>query len=190
MKVAKGVVVNLAYKLHTDDGVLVGESTVSEPLSYLHGYGGLIIGLEKALEGRSVGECFDITVGSSEAYGDFDENLVQRVPKKLFMDTGELTVGMRFLAETDQGQLPVEITAVEDEYVVVDGNSMLAGQNLNFSVQVLAARPATTEELEHGHVHGDHDECCHGHEESTESEDEATRTDSVAKRSVSRDSHH
>ncbi len=76
-------------------------------------------------------------------------------------------------AETDQGPVPVEITEVEDDHVVVDGNHMLAGQNLKFNVEVVAIREATAEELEHGHVHGahghdhdhdhGHDGCCGGH---------------------------
>ena len=89
------------------------------------------------------------------------------------MGVDELQVGMRFLAETDQGPVPVEITEVEDDHVVVDGNHMLAGQNLKFNVEVVAIREATAEELEHGHVHGahghdhdhdhGHDGCCGGH---------------------------
>ena len=106
-------------------------------------------------------------------FGQYDENLVQRVPKDVFMGVDELQVGMRFLAETDQGPVPVEITEVEDDHVVVDGNHMLAGQNLKFNVEVVAIREATAEELEHGHVHGahghdhdhdhGHDGCCGGH---------------------------
>jgi len=149
MKVAKDLVVSLAYQVRTEDGVLVDESPVSAPLDYLHGHGSLISGLETALDG----------------------NLVQRVPKDVFMGVDELQVGMRFLAETDQGPVPVEITAVEDDHVVVDGNHMLAGQNLKFNVEVVAIREATEEELAHGHVHGahdhhhdhDHDGCCGGH---------------------------
>ncbi|MCE1741495.1 peptidylprolyl isomerase, partial [Enterobacter hormaechei] len=77
-------------------------------------------------------------------------------------------VGMRFLADTDMGPVPVEITAVEGEHVVVDGNHMLAGQNLKFNVEVIAIREATEEELAHGHVHGAHghehgEGCCGGH---------------------------
>jgi FKBP-type peptidyl-prolyl cis-trans isomerase 2 len=68
---------------------------------------------------------------------------VQRVPKDVFMGVDELQVGMRFLAETDQGPVPVEITEVEDDHVVVDGNHMLAGQNLKFNVEVVAIREAT-----------------------------------------------
>ncbi|QCR34800.1 peptidylprolyl isomerase [Nissabacter sp. SGAir0207] len=172
MKVAKDLVVSLAYQVRTEDGVLVDESPVSAPLDYLHGHGSLIAGLEKALEGHDVGDRFDVHVGANEAYGTYDENLVQRVPKDVFMGVDELQVGMRFIADTDQGQVPVEITEVEDDHVTVDGNHMLAGQNLNFNVEVVAIREATADELAHGHVHGEHghhhhehgDSCCGGHD--------------------------
>ena len=167
MKVAKDIVVSLAYQVRTEDGVLVDESPTTAPLDYLHGHGALIAGLEKALEGRAQGESFDVFIPANEAYGDFDDNLVQRVPKDVFMGVDELQVGMRFLADTDQGPVPVEITEVEDDHVVVDGNHMLAGQNLNFNVEIVALREATAEELAHGHVHGAHDHgeggCCGGH---------------------------
>ncbi|AOM42036.1 peptidylprolyl isomerase [Xenorhabdus hominickii] len=168
MKVAKDLVVSLAYQVRTEDGVLVDESTVSAPLDYLHGRGSLISGLEKALEGREAGERFDVSVESNDAYGQYDDNLVQRVPKDVFVGVDEVQVGMRFLADTDQGPIPVEITEVDGDEVVVDANHMLAGQNLKFNVEIVAIREATEEELSHGHVHGqggcgDHDH--HDHEE-------------------------
>ncbi|QTL40114.1 peptidylprolyl isomerase [Xenorhabdus budapestensis] len=167
MKVAKDLVVSLAYQVRAEDGVLVDESPVSAPLDYLHGRGSLISGLEKALEGREAGERFDVSVEANDAYGQYDENLVQRVPKDVFVGVEELQVGMRFLADTDMGPVPVEITALEGDEVVVDGNHMLAGQNLKFNVEIVAVREATEEELAHGHVHGqggcgDHDH--HDHE--------------------------
>ncbi|MGV3346749.1 peptidylprolyl isomerase [Enterobacteriaceae bacterium LUAb1] len=167
MKVAKDRVVSLAYQVHTEEGELVDESSVSTPLDYLHGHGSLITGLENALEGHEAGDKFEVYVTSSEAYGAYDEDLVQRVPKDVFVGVDELEVGMRFLADTDQGQIPVEITAVEDDHVAVDGNHMLAGQNLNFKVEVVAIREATPEELEHGHVHGEHDHDHHHHDHSS-----------------------
>src|SRR5476649_68839 len=172
--VAKDLVVSLAYQVRTEDGVLVDESPVSAPLDYLHGHGSLISGLENALTGRNVGDRFDLHILADDAYGQQDDNLIQRVPKEVFMGVEELEVGMRFLAETDQGPVPVEITLVDGDEVVVDGNHMLAGQDLNFNVEVLAVRDATAEEMEHGHVHGEHDHdheghdhgegCCGGHD--------------------------
>ncbi|CDH04693.1 peptidylprolyl isomerase [Xenorhabdus bovienii] len=169
MKVAQDLVVSLAYQVRTEEGVLVDESPVSAPLDYLHGRGSLISGLEKAVEGREAGERFDVSVEANDAYGQYDENLVQRVPKDVFVGVDELQVGMRFLADTDMGPVPVEITALEGDEVVVDGNHMLAGQNLKFNVEIVAIREATEEELAHGHVHGqggcgDHDHD-HDHEE-------------------------
>ncbi|WP_413484256.1 peptidylprolyl isomerase [Morganella psychrotolerans] len=165
MKVATDLVVSLAYQVRTEDGVLVDESPASAPLDYLHGRGSLISGLESALEGRIAGDVFDVDVGANDAYGQYDENLVQRVPKDVFMGVEELEVGMRFLADTDMGPVPVEITGVEGDEVIVDGNHMLAGQNLKFHVEVMGVREATAEELEHGHVHGEGEEggCCGGH---------------------------
>lgn len=169
MKIEKDRVVSLAYQVRTDDGVLVDESTVSAPLDYLHGHGSLISGLEKALAGHQVGDKFDVFVSANDAYGDYDEDLVQRVPKAVFGDVQELEVGMRFMAETDQGPVPVEITDVEDDAVVVDGNHMLAGQDLKFNVEIVAVRDATDEEIAHGHAHnGSHhhgDGCCGDHHE-------------------------
>ncbi|MBT0488266.1 peptidylprolyl isomerase [Morganella morganii] len=168
MKVAKDLVVSLAYQVRTEDGVLVDESPASAPLDYLHGCGALISGLESALDGRVAGDVFDVDVGANDAYGQYDENLVQRVPKDVFVGVDELEVGMRFLADTDMGPVPVEITGIEGDEVIVDGNHMLAGQNLKFHVEVIGVREATAEELEHGHVHGEEGGCCGGHDHGEE----------------------
>ncbi len=82
MKVAKDLVVSLAYQVRTEDGVLVDESPVSAPLDYLHGHGSLISGLETALEGHEVGDKFDVAVGANDAYGQYDENLLQLLTAK------------------------------------------------------------------------------------------------------------
>ena len=168
MKVAKDLVVSLAYQVRTEDGVLVDESPASAPLDYLHGRGALISGLESALDGRVAGDVFDVDVGANDAYGQYDELLVQRVPKDVFVGVDELEVGMRFLADTDMGPVPVEITGIEGDEVIVDGNHMLAGQNLKFHVEVIGVREATAEELEHGHVHGEEGGCCGGHDHGEE----------------------
>ncbi|AUI67091.1 MULTISPECIES: peptidylprolyl isomerase [Glaesserella] len=173
MKITKNVVPSIAYQVRTQDGVLVDEAPVEQPLEYLHGHNNLVIGLENALEGKAVGDTFEVRVKPEEAYGEYNENMVQRVPKEVFMGVDELEVGMRFIADTDLGPLPVVITEVDGDEVVVDGNHMLAGQELLFSVEVVATREATLEEIAHGHIHQeggccghDHDEehtCCGGH---------------------------
>ncbi len=179
MKIENNLVVSLAYQLKLDDGVVLDQSTVDAPLDYLHGHNNLITGLENQLTGKSVGDKFTAVIAPEDAYGEHNEALVQRVPANVFHGVDQLEVGMRFLADTDQGQIPVEITEVDGDEVVVDGNHMLAGQTLTFDVEVVAIRPATEDEVAHGHIHqaggcghdhGDDHECCggHGHDDDHE----------------------
>lgn len=178
MKIEKNVVVSLAYQVKVEGGAVVDQSTVEAPLDYLHGHNNLITGLENELLGKVAGDKFTATIAPEDAYGEHSDDLVQRVPADVFHGVEQIEVGMRFLADTDQGQIPVEITEVDGDEVVVDGNHMLAGQILTFDVEVVAVREATEEEVAHGHVHqagGHHHEhdgdCCdhdHGHEEKKE----------------------
>lgn len=172
MKIAKDNVVSIAYQVRTKDGVLVDEATAVAPLEYLHGAGNLIKGLEDALVGRVAGDKFDVEVASNNAYGDYNDNLVQEVPKEVFVGVDDLEVGMRFLADTEHGPVPVEITAIDGDKITVDGNHMLAGQDLKFTVEIIDVREATEEELTHGHVHGAHGHShggcgCGGHGEES-----------------------
>ncbi|RJX72296.1 peptidylprolyl isomerase [Vibrio sinensis] len=162
MKIEKNVVVSLAYQLKVEDAV-VDQSTADAPLDYLHGNNNLITGLENALEGKVAGDKFEVTVAPEDAYGEHNDELVQRVPANVFQGVDQIEVGMRFLADTDQGQIPVEITEVDGDEVVVDGNHMLAGQTLTFVVEVVAVREATEEEIAHGHIHQGGG-CCGGHD--------------------------
>ncbi len=163
MKIEKNVVASLAYKVMLEDGVVVDQSTTEAPLDYLHGHNNLITGLEKELEGKVAGDKFSTTVAPDDAYGEHNDALVQRVPAEVFQGVDQIEVGMRFLADTDQGPIPVEVTEVDGDEVVVDGNHMLAGQTLTFEVEVVAVREATAEEIEHGHIH-QAGGCCGGHD--------------------------
>ncbi|MPW37575.1 peptidylprolyl isomerase [Vibrio sp. B1Z05] len=177
MKIDNNSVVSLAYQVKLEEGVVVDQAGVDAPLDYLHGHNNLVVGLEKALAGRAVGDKFSVTVSPEEAYGEHSDAMVQRVPANVFQGVDELEVGMRFLADTDQGQIPVEITEVDGDEVVVDGNHMLAGQTLTFDVEVVAIREATEEEVAHGHIHREgahgHDdhECCGGKGECGKGDD-------------------
>jgi len=170
MKVAKHRVVSLIYQVRTEENRLLEEYDLDSPLQYLHGQDTFIPALEKTLEGREVGERFELHLDADDAYGCRDENLVQRVEKALFVDDDDptLEVGMCFLVDTDQGQMPVTITAIEDQHVVIDGSHLLSGQNLHFNIEIVAIRQATEQELQHGEVYCGHhhhhyqqtDNCC------------------------------
>jgi FKBP-type peptidyl-prolyl cis-trans isomerase SlyD len=147
-------VVAIHYTLTDEDGVEIDSSRGQNPLTYLHGGGNIIPGLERALVGKQAGDKLQVKVAAADAYGEFVEEMVQSVPLSAFGEDAEVTVGMRFRANTGQGELSVVVTSVEADVVTVDGNHPLAGKNLHFDVDVIAVRDATAVELTHGHVHG------------------------------------
>lgn len=162
MAISENSVVTLDFSVSNANGELLDSTEDKQPLEYLHGTGYLVAGLEAELDNKVVGEDFDITLAPEQAYGERDEALVQSVPGELF-DGMEVSEGDTFVAETDDGHRPVTIVEVAEEYVKVDGNHPLAGMTLTFKGVVRAIRPATEEEIAHGHVHGEHD---HDHDEA------------------------
>lgn len=155
MQVATNKAVTIHYTLTNQAGDIVDSSRDGDPLAYIHGIGSLVPGLEKELEGKGVGDNVTVTVQPEDGYGHKTPELIQVVPKEAFHFDGEIEVGMRFQAETDHGIELVEVIAVDDESVTVDANHPLAGEALNFDVDVVDVRDATAEEIEHGHIHGE-----------------------------------
>lgn len=163
MQVAKNKVVAIDYRLTDDDGEVLDTSEGNGPLHYLHGIGNIIPGLESELEGKSVGDKFEISVSPEDAYGERDADLIQTVPKDSFEASEELELGMQFELPDEEGGLLFSIAEIKDDVVVIDANHELAGLNLNFDITVREIRDATPEELEHQHAHWPGDEH-HDHE--------------------------
>ncbi|MFQ5581497.1 MAG: peptidylprolyl isomerase [Mariprofundaceae bacterium] len=154
MQVAKHKVVSIDYTLTNDAGEVLDSSKGGEPLAYLHGTNNIIPGLESALEGKATDDTLQVKIAPEDGYGERVDDMVQTVSRDLFQGVDELEAGMQFQANTDSGVQVVTITAVEGDEVTVDGNHPLAGENLNFDVTVVDVREASSEEIEHGHVHG------------------------------------
>ena len=155
MKIAKGSVVELDYSLHLGDGEVVDRSEASEPLTYIHGEGELVPGLETALEGLAAGDRKQVVVPPESGYGERDTRGVQRVPRDAFPADFEPKVGMELSAEGPDGdEVTFFVQGVEADAVTIDLNHPLAGRTLHFDVTVRGVRAATPEELEHGHAHG------------------------------------
>jgi FKBP-type peptidyl-prolyl cis-trans isomerase SlyD len=159
MKVSKDSIVSLEYRLHLGDGQVVDESGPGQPLSYLHGRGQIVPGLEGQLEGMGSGESKKVIVAPAQGYGEHDPRGLQTVPRDMFPPNAQLQPGMTISAQTEGGDvIPITIREVKGEQVVVDLNHPLAGKTLHFEVTVREVRAATEEELEHGHAHGPGDE--------------------------------
>ena len=156
MTIAANKAVSIEYTLTNDDGDVIDSSNGGAPLVYLQGAGNIIPGLEKALEGKAVGEELTVTVEPEDAYGEYSAELVSTLSASMFEGVDQLEVGMQFHASAPDGQMQiVTIRDLDGDDVTVDGNHPLAGQRLTFKVKVVAVRDASEEEVAHGHVHGE-----------------------------------
>lgn len=153
MHIAMNTVVSITYELSDVDGNIL-EST-SEPVTYLHGgYDNIFPKVEEELHGKKVGDTVTLALEPADAFGDYDEELVQIEPESAF-PTDKLEVGMQFEGEDPTGDVVLyTITDIGDGKVVVDGNHPWAGERVNFKCTVTDVRAATKEEINHGHVHG------------------------------------
>lgn len=153
--VSKDTVVSFHYTLKNGDGEVLDSSQGGDPLSYLHGYEQIVLGLEKALVGKTVGATLNVVVAPEEGYGPRREDLVITVPREQW--TLPDTVGIDEIVElqSDEGQsLPARIVDMQPDCIMLDANHPLAGVVLHFDVELTEVRPATDDELSHGHVHG------------------------------------
>ena len=154
MQIEKNRVVTLNYTLRDEQGTVIDSSSGRAPLSYLHGKGNIVPGLERALAGKAAGDKLDVTVAPDQGYGARDERLVQILTRAKFGDVANLAPGLQVRASGPQGARIVTVVRVDRDFVTVDGNHPLAGRTLHFSVEVTDVRKATHEEISHGHVHG------------------------------------
>ena len=154
MKIADKTVVSIHYTLTNALGETIDSSVGQDPLVYLQGAQNIIPGLENALAGKAVGDALQVTVEPAEGYGEIRDELIQEVDRSAFQGVDDIDVGMQFMAQTPWGEQPVTVVKVEGDQITLDGNHQLAGETLNFDVEVVEVRDATAEEVEHGHVHG------------------------------------
>lgn len=152
MQIARNSVVTIDFTMYDDENEVLESSQEEGPLVYMHGIGELPEGLEVELLGKRAGDEVEITLEPADAYGDYDESLVQAVPREQFDDVEDLQIGMSF--ETEDGQR-VQVVGLEGDDVIVDANEPYAGETVRFTVKVLGVREASDEEVEHGHAHGE-----------------------------------
>lgn len=155
MQISDKMAVSIHYTLTNDEGEVLDSSVGNDALVYLHGMGNIILGLEQALHNKAVGDKFKVRIEPEDAYGEFDENKVQVLSREMFTGIDSIEPGMQFHADMGQGHSVVTVVNVEGNDITIDGNHPLAGEALTFDVEVMAIRPASAEEIAHGHIHGD-----------------------------------
>lgn len=155
--IKKDMVVSIKYRLTNNSGEVLDEADTENPFSYLHGHQQVIPGMENGLEGLKKGDTTKLTITPDEGYGDVNEQLKLTLKKDVFPKDFPVEEGMQFQADLGNGRRGVfYIVEVAGNEVKVDGNHPLAGETLNFEIEVIEVRKATPEELEHGHSHDGH----------------------------------
>ncbi len=155
LRVDDGQVVSMHYTLHVD-GQLVDSSEGSGPLQFIQGMGHIIPGLEHELYDMKIGDSKKVVIPAKDGYGDVDTDAFMDVPREAFPGDVPLETGTE-LELRDQGGHPVyaRIETVSNDNIRLNMNHPLAGKVLHFDVNIADLRPATDEEISHGHVHDD-----------------------------------
>lgn len=151
MRIEEQHVVSIEYQLFDIDRGVMDQSPAGQPLQYLHGSHGVLPALEAALEGKVVGDSFDVVIPPSAAFGERREDVVVNVPRSEFPADADLQVGTFIMkANQDSGAGEAMIIAIEEDHLTIDGNHPLAGRTLRFVGRIVDVREALPEELEPG----------------------------------------
>lgn len=157
--IAPNCVVGVSYTLTLSNGEVADFAEESNPLMFIHGIGQTLPAFDENLNGLKVGEGFTFSLSAEEGYGNHDSNWIINLPRSVFQgdDIPEdlLEVGAMLPMQDQEGNpLDGKVVSFDDNTVTMDFNHPLAGQALTFTGKVISVREATSEELDHGHVHG------------------------------------
>lgn len=152
MRIADDCAVSFHFVLRDETGQVLTASTEAVPLSYLHGHGQMLPGLERALRDKQPGDTLQVRLSPEDAYGMPDERNREVLPREDFTED-ELVVGKRVYIMGGRGPTQATVVGFDDAHVVVDTNHELAGKTLQFDIRVASVRQATIYELGCGHVH-------------------------------------
>jgi FKBP-type peptidyl-prolyl cis-trans isomerase SlyD len=151
--IENNLVVSMNYTLKDEQGNVL-DSSSNGPLEYLHGHQNIIPGLEKALAGLAIGDKKQVTVQPEEGYGPYQKELQFGVPVSQFQGKAPEPGTMMQITSQNGEVVVATVQGMENDFVVMDANHPLAGKVLSFDVEIMGTRPASTEELSHGHPHG------------------------------------
>jgi peptidylprolyl isomerase len=133
-----GDTVRIHYTGKLDDGTEFDSSVGRDPLEFALGTGQVIPGFDAAVEGMAIGDSKSVSIDPNNAYGERHEQLVQDVPKSALPDEIEAAVGMQLQGQGPEGQVTrFTVTAVSEEAITLDANHPLAGQTLNFDIELV-----------------------------------------------------
>ena len=153
MNVFANTVVSLVFKLYDERNQVIEET--SDPIAYLHGgYSGIFPRVEEALGQKKVGDSVSVSPDPADAFGDYDPEMIRMEAVETLPP--DVAIGGHLVAEENGEEHVWRVTDIAEGKAVLDGNHELAGQRVRFDATIVDVRPATQEEVTHGHVHGPH----------------------------------
>lgn len=148
-------VVSFHYKLTSSTGETIDSSQGAQPLTFLEGGMEILPALETRLLAMQQGDKGRVELEAKDGYGEHDTTLIIRVARNRLPQDRTIAVGDRFQSQdSDGGAMAFMVAGLEGDEVILDGNHPLSGKKLIFDVEITSRRPATSEEMSHGHVHG------------------------------------
>lgn len=164
MTIGKNTTVTIDYTLRDDQGNLLEDTKESGAVAYLHGAGFMLPTLEEALNGKEEGAEITVSLSAEDAYGDRDEGLVLQVPRKDFENADSIEIGEQVQVHDGEEGGIMNVVALDDELVTLDGNHPFAGKGIVFAISVRGVRETTQEDIDAVTHHHDHDCGCGGHD--------------------------
>ena len=153
MTITQGKVVHFHYTLTDESGDVLQSSEGRDPLAYLHGYAGIIPGLEQTMEGKQEGDVFTAVIAPGDAYGDVDPDLIQEVPLSSLSHVEDLAEGSYVYSRDEDGRpRRLMVEKISDGTATLNANHELAGRTLTFAIRIEAIRDASREELTRGRL--------------------------------------
>jgi peptidylprolyl isomerase len=143
-----GDIVSLHYKGTLNDGTIFDSSEGREPLEFEVGSGMVIKGFDDGVMGMAIGEKKDIHIGIEEAYGPANEEMIFKFDKAGIPSDVPLEVGGTLNMHDGQQAIPVIIREIAEDHVLMDANHPLAGQELNFALELVSIKDSSNLEVE------------------------------------------
>lgn len=143
------------YVLRDKDGNEIDNSSEKDPIAVMVGKGHVVKGLDDLLPSLEKGEKKSVIIQPQDGYGVVDESLRMKVPRSQFPPDVDLQVKMQFqTSPAPDAPIFTVMHIDEEDMIYLDGNHPLAGHELHFDLEIVDKRPASPEEIAHGHAHG------------------------------------
>ncbi|HRI47561.1 MAG TPA: peptidylprolyl isomerase [Ignavibacteriaceae bacterium] len=149
-------VVSILFTLKDADGEIIDSTSDGRPFAFLSGNEQILPNLESEIGTMLIGSKKTVVLEPKDAYGEYQEEAVQILNRAEFPENAVIEEGQSYFTKSPEGeQIPFMITQIKGDEVTIDFNHPLAGETLSFDVELVNIRPATQEELDHGHAHGE-----------------------------------